>query len=148
MSYEVSVNGGQWSAADSSSQHRFTGLTSGTTYTLAVRTRTTAGWSNPETVSATLGGNPAPQLVVRPISWNPPATADYQTVQVEATGQWQATSSHPSWLSVSPASGTGNGSFTVSVTPNPTIFVRTGIITITYGTTEFPFAVNQAAALL
>ena len=53
---------------------------------------------------------------------------------------WSVTSSDPSWLTFSPASGTGNGTVTYTITANPSSIPRSATLTIAGQI----FTVNQA----
>ncbi|MDR2558832.1 MAG: hypothetical protein LBC86_04715 [Oscillospiraceae bacterium] len=50
-------------------------------------------------------------------SWNPAASAASTTVSVTSNTSWSVTRSQ-TWLTVSPASGSNNGSFSISATAN------------------------------
>ena len=54
--------------------------------------------------------------------------AGSRTVSVTATGNWTLSSDVP-WLTVTPASGSGNGSYTITAQPNTTTYDRKGTIT-------------------
>ncbi|MCL2050067.1 MAG: InlB B-repeat-containing protein, partial [Defluviitaleaceae bacterium] len=53
-----------------------------------------------------------------------------QPIDVISNRTWTVTSSSPSWLTATPASRTGNGSFTISAAMNAGLGTRTGIITV------------------
>ncbi len=55
---------------------------------------------------------------------------DIYTVTVMANDDWSVTSSSPAWCSVSPVSGSGTGSFNISVTKNTTGRERTADIVV------------------
>jgi hypothetical protein len=61
----------------------------------------------------------ASTLTINRTSWNPPSTADSRVVTVTSNTTWQV-SSNQSWLTVSPTSGSGNGSFTIAAVSNAT----------------------------
>ncbi len=62
-SYEVSSDGSTWVDSDSDTEHVFTSLTPGTTYTLSVRAKNVSGVSGPVSASAsTTGPTPIPDL--------------------------------------------------------------------------------------
>jgi hypothetical protein len=51
------------------------------------------------------------------------------TVEVTSNATWSA-SSNQTWLTINPASGTGNGKLTFTATANPTTTERTAIVTV------------------
>jgi hypothetical protein len=65
-------------------------------------------------------------------------------VQVTANVGWNVTDNQ-TWLSVAPASGTNNGSFTVSATANSGTAARTGTVTVSGGGISRVISVNQSA---
>ncbi len=67
---------------------------------------------------------------------------DSQDVSISTDGNWQATSS-TDWISVSPQSGTGNATLSISVTENETDEERNGIVTISMGDATATIAVVQ-----
>ena len=74
-----------------------------------------------------------------------PENGGSQSVRVTSNQTWNA-SSNQTWVSVSPASGTNDGSFTVSVEPNTSQQPRTASITVTGGGLSKTITVNQVAA--
>jgi hypothetical protein len=86
-------------------------------------------------------------LTVTPMTWTPLETATTQAVTVTANSTWTAVSSQPTWLTLSTASGTGNGNVTVSVTQNTGI-ARTGTVVFTSGGVTQTVTVTQAGATL
>jgi len=75
-----------------------------------------------------------PRLNVDPLSWKPGASAANTTINVTANTTWNATAPlNQNWLSVSSASGSGDGTFTINVTPNANPGGRDGIITVATG---------------
>ena len=69
--------------------------------------------------------------------------ASSQVVNLETDGQWIATSSDQSWLTVTPAQGTGKAQLTVSVTTNTNETERSGYITVRVDTKSQTIAVTQ-----
>ena len=88
-----------------------------------------------------------PQLnSINPTSLSFTSAAGPQTVSVTTTGSWSL-SEGLSWLSGNPSSGTGNGSFTITVTAN-TGTIRTGDVSVGFGTGNpavITLPVSQAA---
>lgn len=68
-----------------------------------------------------------------------------QTVTVTANVDW-AVSSDSSWITVSPVSGSNNGTFDVTVSENTEFTERTGKVTITGGELSRFLNITQAAA--
>jgi len=82
----------------------------------------------------------AATLSVAQSEWNPGSSAqESSSVSITSNVSWTA-SSDSEWLSVNKTSGSGNDSFKMSVTKNPSIYTdRTGVITIsnsTFGLTK------------
>ena len=71
--------------------------------------------------------------------------AGSQNVSVVANMDWTAVSNIPSWCTVSPSSGSKNGTLTVSVTANAAA-ARNATITVSDGTITKYVAVSQDAA--
>ena len=89
---------------------------------------------------------PTPSLVVSTGSWSPLSSEASTTASITSNVSWTASSSASSWLTVSPSSGSGNGSITVSVTANTATSGRTGSITISGGGITKTITVVQGAA--
>jgi mannan endo-1,4-beta-mannosidase len=83
-------------------------------------------------------------LTVAPTSLSFASSASSSTVTVTANVSWTA-ADNQTWLSVSPASGASNGSFTASATANTGTAARTGTVTVTGGGLTRTIAVTQAA---
>jgi hypothetical protein len=81
-------------------------------------------------------------LTVSPTSQTPSSSAGSFTITVTANVDWSA-SSAAGWLTVSPTSGSNNGTVTATYTAN-TGAARTGTITFTAGTLTQTVTVNQA----
>ena len=99
------------------------------------------GLSRPITVSQPAVTN---TLTIAPTSLSFAATASSSTVTVTSNGGWTVTDDQ-SWISVSPASGSNNGSFAVSATANTGTASRSGVVTVSGGgLTPRTIAVTQA----
>jgi hypothetical protein len=91
------------------------------------------------TWSTTGGGT---TLTVSPSSQSFSAAAGSQNVSITSNTSWTA-SDNQSWITVSPTSGSNNGSTTVSVTAN-TGASRSGAVTITGGSITRTVSVSQS----
>jgi M6 family metalloprotease-like protein len=139
--YQVSKDGGAtWFYAGSNSEHTFTGLTNGTTYTFKVRASNAIGICGAE---ATITATPLNILYTTLTSWNPSELGGTLTVPIYANTTWSASSSSASWLSVAPSSGVNNGIITLTATVNTTASQRNGTIVIAGGGAEETIIVNQ-----
>ncbi|MCL2048312.1 MAG: dockerin type I domain-containing protein [Defluviitaleaceae bacterium] len=70
------------------------------------------------------------------------------TVNVISDRTWNTPTSNVPWLTISnvtPTNRNGNGSFVVNVALNPGSATRTGVVTVTAGTTSRTFTVTQTA---
>ncbi len=76
--------------------------------------------------------------------WTPPASGGTQAMMISRSGSWTAASSNSSWLNVTPASGTGNASFSMTAKAN-TGPARTATVTVTGGGATRSIQVSQAA---
>ena len=126
-----------------------------TTVTLTARANTT-GQSRTDNVTFSVTGKqasvkvtqpaqqPVETLSVSPGSVNSAATGDTQDVVITASGSWQVKT--PTWVTASPASGTGNSSVTLTTTANGGKQERKGDVTITSGSKTATVAVTQPAA--
>ena len=96
------------------------------------------------TVTVTQGA-PAANLSLSHSTWNPSFAADSLTVTVTANRAWNVSSNATSWLTVTPASGNGNGSFRINTTANTGTAARSGTITATIpGVVSRTITVTQA----
>lgn len=93
------------------------------------------------TVTITDLRQPAPSLEVSPTLLSFHENGESQSVTVTSTQIWNA-SSNQAWVSVSPASGTNDGSFTVTVQPNASQQSRTATITVTAADLSKTISVN------
>jgi mannan endo-1,4-beta-mannosidase len=82
-------------------------------------------------------------LSVSPASLSFATSASSSPVAVTSNVGWTATDNQ-TWLSVAPASGTNNGSFSVSATANTGTSARSGTVTVSGGGLSRPIAVTQA----
>lgn len=88
---------------------------------------------------------PAPSLEVSPTLLSFHKNGGSQSVTVTSNQAW-IISSNQAWVSVSPASGTNDGSFTVTVQSNASQQPRTATITVTVADLSKTISVNQVAA--
>ena len=82
---------------------------------------------------------------ITPASLNFAKEAGSKTIAVTANVAWTA-ASNATWATISPASGTNNGTITANIQANTGSEVRNAIITITDGTITKTVAVTQAGA--
>ncbi|WP_418264568.1 chondroitinase-B domain-containing protein [Flavobacterium faecale] len=82
---------------------------------------------DPVTLTVTQVG---PTLTLSAIS-NFVATGESKATTVTSNVSWTASIDNPSWLSINSASGTNDGSITVTATTNPSTTARTGTLTVT-----------------
>jgi len=90
-------------------------------------------------------GTPTNNLAVTPTTLSFASAASSSPVTVTANVSWTVTDNQ-TWITASPASGTNNGSFTVSATANTATTARTGTVTVTGGGLTRTVAVTQAGA--
>lgn len=98
------------------------------------------GWASVP-VSQGFTAGPVDNLSVSPTTVTAPVNGDTQTVQVTASGYWEV--SGPSWVTASPASGTGNGSVRLTTTANTSGQVRNSTVTVTSGAESATVTVTQ-----
>jgi pectate lyase len=89
------------------------------------------------------GGGTTSNLALSPTSLSFAAAAGSSAVAVTANVSWTAVDDQ-SWLSVAPASGSNNGSITVSATANTGTTSRSGVVTVSGGGITRTVAVVQA----
>jgi len=106
-------------------------------------TITVTGGGITRTVTVIQAGAAA-SLTVSPTTWNPPAIASNTSVTVTANVSWTASNDAAAWLTVTPASGSNNGSITINATANTGTASRSGAITITGGGITRTVTVTQA----
>ncbi|MES1263768.1 MAG: cellulase family glycosylhydrolase, partial [Peristeroidobacter soli] len=87
------------------------------------------------------GGN---SLTLSPTTMSLASSAASSTATVTANVSWTVTDDQ-TWITTSAASGSNNGSFSVSATANTGTAARTGTVTVTGGSITRTIAVTQAA---
>ena len=80
-------------------------------------------------VTVTQSGKIVQYLTVSPKTVELPGKGTGATVEVSANTAWRVTSTE-SWITVSPASGTGNGVITISASVNTSLAARTATVTV------------------
>jgi mannan endo-1,4-beta-mannosidase len=95
-------------------------------------------------LASVFGPSPGPDLRVAPASLSLASGASSAPIAVTANVSWTVTDNQ-GWISVAPASGTNNGSFTVSATANTGTAARSGAVTVTGSGITRTIAVSQAA---
>jgi hypothetical protein len=119
--------------------------------TISTRTATITVATTDKTISKTLTVTQSvgdPTLSVSPESYSAAYTASTSdAIAITSNSPWSITSSQ-SWCTVSKSSGSGNGTFTISVTQNTVMESRSAVITITTsdGTLTHTVNVTQAAS--
>ncbi len=86
-------------------------------------------------------------MTVSPTKVDLPARNASQEIQVSSNTAWTV-SSDVTWAHVSSASGTANGSFTVTLDDNGQTAAREAVITIAYGSDKKSVTLTQAGAKL
>jgi len=99
---------------------------------------------NGQTATVTITQPGTSSLATSPTSLSPSNAASHTTIDVTSNVSWTVSSNSTSWLTVSPSSGSDNGSFTATVTAN-TGSARNGTITVTGGGDTVTIPVTQAA---
>ncbi len=95
------------------------------------------------TVTATYKADPNPYLVAEPTSLSFTKQAGNSDVKINSNIDWKATT-NASWISISPASGSGDATLTISVNENTGTESRTGSVTISgKGASDQTVSVNQ-----
>jgi Viral BACON domain/Secretion system C-terminal sorting domain len=131
------------------------GTGNGTSTLTATLNNTSA--SRTATVTYTVSGIPvktvivsqaAPTLTITPTTWSPSASNSSQVITVTSNAPWSVISNQ-TWLTVSSATGTGNGTNTLTVAANGTNLSRTATVTYSVaGLAVKTVAVTQAAPTL
>ena len=85
-----------------------------------------------------------PSLTTSTKSWSLPSVTTSTSVDLRTYTSWTVLSDLPSWLTVSPTSGTGDATLTLSVSTNEDNAERFGTITIEAGTQTTTINVSQA----
>jgi hypothetical protein len=83
------------------------------------------------------------RLDVGVTTWYPLPSGGSKTVPVNVNEPWTVVSNATSWLTVSPSSGSGNGSFTMYAAENTTATPRNGIVTVSAGSRKAYIIVEQ-----
>ena len=94
-------------------------------------------------ISVTQSGSSSYNLTVSPTSLNYVANGGSKTVSVTSNTSWTATSS-ANWLTISPASGSNNGTITAVATANTSNSQRTTTITVSGSGITRTISVTQA----
>ena len=95
-------------------------------------------------LASVFGSSQGPNLVVSPTSLSFTSAAASSTVSVTANLGWSVTDNQ-GWISLSPTSGSNNGSFAVNATANTGTAARSGTVTVTGGGITRTIAVTQSA---
>ncbi|HUQ10405.1 MAG TPA: cellulase family glycosylhydrolase [Steroidobacteraceae bacterium] len=95
-------------------------------------------------VPASVFGTSTNNLSVSPTTLTLGSAAASSAVTVTGNVSWTATDNQ-TWLSLTPVSGTNNGSFTVSATANTGTVARTGLLTVTGSGITRTVSVTQSA---
>ncbi len=86
-------------------------------------------------------------LTANPTSINFTSTGGSNTVAVTSSDAWTA-SDNASWVTLSPSSGSGNGSITVNAAANTSSATRSATITITCGSNTATVNITQNGAVI
>lgn len=84
-------------------------------------------------------------LSVDPASHSVANTGGTVTSTITSNAAWTATKGSESWFTMTPASGSGNGSIVFTVSPNNSISTRTATVTVTSGSITKQITITQAA---
>jgi hypothetical protein len=85
------------------------------------------------------------RIQVSPTVLNFTYASSLQNVNVTSDSSWRAGST-PAWISLSPISGSGNGTVGITVAANPALVSRNEIVTFTRGSKTKTVTINQNAA--
>ena len=107
-------------------------------------TVTVTGGGLTETVSVTQAGSAA-NLALSVTSHSPNSSSGSTTIDVTSNVSWTV-SDNVGWITVSPTSGSNNGSFTITYTANSNTSSRTGTVTVTGGGVTETVTVTQGPA--
>ena len=112
-------------------------LTAGMTYYVLVH------GTQPGNYTITAMAPPAPPpLVVDTTNWSVPVQGESKTVQVTSNVDWSVQG--PDWVTLSTASGNGNGSVTLTAKANDSGSARVGAVTFAGGGFRVQVVVSQA----
>jgi hypothetical protein len=131
------------SPASGSNNGTVTATAAPNTGTIRTATVTITGGGITQTVSVTQAAPAANTLTVSPSSLTYTSASGSQNISVTSNVSWTA-SSNQTWLTLSPASGTNNGTVTATATAN-TGASRTANVTITGGGITRTVSVTQSA---
>lgn len=120
-----------------------TGLAAGTYNVIGRIGSTTAHSKFVNLGSFTVAAAPTPTLLVSPTSLNFSSAGSTQSFSITSNTSWTV-SDNAAWISVSPTSGSNNGTVSVTVTTN-TGAARNGTVTVTAGTLTRTVSVSQDA---
>lgn len=84
------------------------------------------------------------ELAVEPASHTLTNAGGTVTSTITGNASWTATKGSEDWFTMTPASGSGNGSIVFTVSPNNTISVRTATVTVTSGSISKEITITQA----
>jgi hypothetical protein len=107
---------------------------------------TLTGGALTRTVAVSQAGVAANTLTLAPTSLPFTAAAGSSPVTVTSNVAWTATDDQ-TWITVTPATGTNNGTLTVAVIANTGTAARTGTVTVTGGGITRTVAVTQAGTV-
>ena len=103
----------------------------------------TEGYQSSGNSNVTVGSTSTSSLTVSPTSLSVGAASGSSPVSVTSNVSWTVTDNQ-SWLSVSPTSGSNNGSFNISYTANTSTSSRSGTVTVSGGGITRTIAVMQS----
>jgi chitodextrinase len=141
--YEIFRNGSSIGTSSTTS-FNVTGLAAATTYAMTVRARDAVpNWSAQSTALNVTTQSTGSSLTVSPGSLSIGSAAGSSPIAVTSNVSWTATDNQ-SWITVSPASGSNNGTVNVTVTANTGSTSRAGTVTIAGGSITRTIAVTQS----
>jgi len=108
-------------------------------------TVTVSGGGITRQIVVTQAGQPSINLTLAPTALSLGAAAASVSIAVTANTNWTVTGDQ-SWLSLTPTSGTNNGTITVSASANPGAASRSAMVTVNGGGISRALAVTQAGA--
>jgi uncharacterized protein (TIGR02145 family) len=109
-------------------------------------TVTVTGGGITRTIAVTQAdANAAPELEISPSEVDAPAAGTTQPIAVTSNQAWTVTKTDE-FITLLNESGSGNGSFDITVAENSATATRTGTVTVTSGDITRTIAVTQAAA--
>lgn len=108
-----------------------------------IEIRNSWGWTEFDYIDVGTNGGGGNNLAVSPASLNFGSGAGSNNVSVTSNVSWTVTDNQ-SWISVSPASGSNNGTVAVSVTANGGSTARTGTVTVAGGSITRTISISQS----